>query len=135
MSVSAGLRALEDLRRRERELVEEHARRTVDALDRVRDGIHRLSEIGSPEGFLVRAAEELGASSDFDRVVVSEVLEGVLAPQAVWVRDEEAPGQTAERMQDMRIPLAYPLPEAEVARTRRPALVAVDQRSPAPLRE
>jgi DNA-binding CsgD family transcriptional regulator len=135
LSVSAALETLAELRRAERELVEEHARRTADALDRVRDGIQRLGEIGSPEGFLERAAEELGASSDFDRVLVSEVRADVLLPHAVWARDEDARVEAAERLRDMSIPLAYPLVEAEVAHTRRPALVQVDRRSPAPLRE
>jgi LuxR family transcriptional regulator, regulator of acetate metabolism len=134
-SVSAARQALDELRREERALVAERAQRTVDALDRVRDGIHRLAEVGSPEGFLARAAEELGACSDFDRVLVSEVRGDELAPQAAWVRDEETPGATTAVVQGLSIRLAYPLAEAEVAATRRPALVPAGRRSPAPLRE
>ena len=135
MSVSAALEALAELRQAERELVEQQAQRTVDALDRLRDAIHRLGEVGSPEGFLQHAADELGAGSGFDRVLISEVRGDVLEPHAVWVRDEAVPGEIAARLHGMSIPLAYPLVEAEVARTRRPALVADEGRSPIALRE
>jgi LuxR family transcriptional regulator, regulator of acetate metabolism len=137
-SVSRALEALEQLRRRARELLEAQAERAVGALDRVRDAILRLGEVGSPEGFLGRAADELGASSDFDRVVMSEVRGGTLAPTAAWVRDEPVPGETAERLRGLEIALAYPLVEAEVARRRVPAVVDVaagPRRSPAALRE
>ncbi|MEA2178527.1 MAG: hypothetical protein QOG77_1824 [Solirubrobacteraceae bacterium] len=134
-SVSAAQQALADLRRTERELVTARAQRTMDALDRVRDGIHRLAEVGSPEGFLTRAAGELGASSDFDRVLVSEVRGDELLPRAAWIRDESVPGEATARLQGLSIPLAYPLAEAQVAQTRRAALVTAGRRSPAPLRE
>ena len=38
-----------------------------------RDAVRRLGEVGSPQGILDRAAEELGTSSEFDRVLISEV--------------------------------------------------------------
>jgi len=137
-SVSAALEALDALRAQELALVEERGRRAIDALDRIREAIHRLGEVGSPEGFLERAAEELGASSDFDRVVVSEVRDDLLLPLAAWVRDEPEPGAATQRLRGTSIPLAYPLTEADVARHRRPAIVDVaeqERRSPAPLRE
>lgn len=135
LSVTAALRELEDLRRTERELVGARVRRAVAALDRVRDGIGRLGEIGTPDGFLARAADELGASSDFDCVLISEVRGELLLPHAAWVRDEVQPGATAARVHALKVRLAYPLIEEEVARTRRPALVEAGRRSPAPLRE
>jgi LuxR family transcriptional regulator, regulator of acetate metabolism len=134
-SVSAALRTLATLRRAERELVTARAQRRVDALDRVRDALHRLGEVGSPEGFLQRAADELGAGSEFDRVLISEVRDDTLVPHAVWVRDEPDPGATAARLQGISVRLGYPLAEAEVARTRRPALVPAGGRSPAALRD
>jgi DNA-binding CsgD family transcriptional regulator len=134
-SVSATLETLAALREAERELVVERAQRRVDALDRVRDALHRLGEVGSPEGFLQHAADELGAGSDFDRVVISELRDDVLVPHAVWVRDEPEPGAIAARLQGVSVRLGYPLAEAEVARTRRPALVPAGGRSPAALRE
>ena len=136
--IGAGLDVLAALHRAERELLELEAARRESALDRVRDGIGRLGELGSPAGFVERAAEELGASSDLDRVVVSELRDGRLHPRAAWVRDEEEPGATAARLRPLAIPLAYPLAEAEVAQQARPALVEVDargQRTPAQLRD
>ena len=37
--------------------------RRSDALERVADAVRRLGEIGSPQGVLDRAAEELGRAS------------------------------------------------------------------------
>jgi LuxR family transcriptional regulator, regulator of acetate metabolism len=138
IDVTAALRELDELRRAELELLEREATRKVQALDRIRDGISRLGEIGSPEGFLERAAEELGASSDFDRVVISEIREGRLVPHAAWARDEPVPGATMERLAGLSIPLAYPLIEAEVVKRQQPLVVQVDprgRRSPAALSE
>jgi DNA-binding CsgD family transcriptional regulator len=138
IDVAAALRELDELRRAELELLEREATRKVQALDRIRDGIARLGEIGSPEGFLERAAEELGASSDFDRVVISEIREGQLVPHAAWARDDPAPGATMERLAGLSIPLAYPLIEAEVVKRQQPLVVQVDprgRRSPAALGE
>jgi len=137
MSVS-GVDALAALHRAELALVGLESERRIQALDRVRDGIQRLGEVGTPEGFLQRAADELGASSDFDRVVISEVRGGELRPNAVWVRDEAEPGTTAARLEGLAIPLAYPLVEAEVAGRQTPAIVDVEagaRRTPHELRE
>jgi LuxR family transcriptional regulator, regulator of acetate metabolism len=138
IDVAAALEELAELRRAELELLEVAATRKMQALDRIRDGIARLSEIGSPEGFLERAAEELGASSDFDRVVISEIREDRLLPHAAWARDEPVPGATTERLRGLSIPLAYPLVEAEVVKRQQPVIVHVDprgRRSAAALRE
>jgi LuxR family transcriptional regulator, regulator of acetate metabolism len=137
MSVSA-VEALTALHRAELALVRLESERRIEALDRVRDGIGRLGEVGAPEGFLQGAADELGASSDFDRVVISEVRDGALHPHAVWVRDEAEPGATAARLEGLAIPLAYPLVEAEVAGRQVPAIVDVEagaRRTPRALRD
>jgi DNA-binding CsgD family transcriptional regulator len=134
--IGAGLDLLAALHRAERELLEQEAARRESALDRVRDGIGRLGELGSPAGFVERAVEELGASSDLDRVVVSEIRDGHLHPHAAWVRDEAEPGATAARLRPLAIRLAYPLAEAEAAQQGRPALVEVrGRRTPAQLRD
>ena len=140
IDVQAALEELEALRRAELELLELEATRKMQALDRVREGVARLGEIGSPEGFLERAAEELGASSDFDRVVISEIREDRLLPHAAWAQDEPAPGATAERLRGLSIPLGYPLVEAEIVRrsAKQAVIVHVDprgRRSPAALRD
>ena len=61
-------RVLVELLALEREIVEVEYVRRADALERVGDAVRRLGEIGSPQGILDRAAEELGTSSQFDRV-------------------------------------------------------------------
>jgi LuxR family transcriptional regulator, regulator of acetate metabolism len=138
IDVAAALEELAGLRRAELELMEREATRKLQALDRIRDGIARLGEIGSPDGFLERAAQELGASSDFDRVVISEIADERLVPRAAWSRDEPTPGATLERLRSLSIPLAYPLVEAEVVKRQEPVIVHVDprgRRSPAALRD
>ena len=55
-------RALIELLALEREVIELDYVRRADALERVRDAVRRLGEIGSPQGILERAAEELGKS-------------------------------------------------------------------------
>jgi LuxR family transcriptional regulator, regulator of acetate metabolism len=138
LDTATALRALEGLHAAELELVRRGSERRIQALDRVRDGIQRLGEVGAPEGFLERAADELGASSDFDRVIISELRDDALHPQAVWVRDEAEPGATAARLRALSVTLGYPLVEAEVAQRQVPAIVDVEagaRRTPAGLRD
>jgi hypothetical protein len=75
VDAAAGRRVLAEMLALEREIVEADYVRRSDALERVSDAIRRLGEIGSPQGILDRAAEELGASSVFDRVLLGVVRE------------------------------------------------------------
>lgn len=128
LDLAAARRALAELRELEREAEELEQLRRSDALDAVRDAVRRISDVGSPEGILDRAAEELGTSSAFRRVLISQVREGVLIPHAMWAQDAE---EDARRL--MPVPLAYPLVEEEVARQQRAAAVDVaadESRSP-----
>jgi DNA-binding CsgD family transcriptional regulator len=110
----------------EREIVEAAYVRRADALERVRDAVRRLGEVGSPQGILDRAAEELGTGSQFDRVLISEVVSGALAPRALWVAEPSSEAdQALRRLHASSLMLKYPLIEEEVARLQRPALVAV----------
>src|SRR5438105_15890255 len=100
----------------EREIIELEYVRRSDALERVRDAIRRLGEIGSPRGILDRAAEELVTSSGFDRVLISEVRERSLEPRSTFASDDTADAQAAlERLRGVPIRLEYPLIEEEVA--------------------
>lgn len=131
--------ALDELRQLEREIVELELFRRLDALERVREAVHRIGDIGSPEGILGRAADELGASSRFDRVLISQVRERTLTPHSLWVRDADAESDALlDALRSHPIPLGYPLVEADVARSQRAETVVVaasGARSPAPLRE
>jgi LuxR family transcriptional regulator, regulator of acetate metabolism len=111
-------RVLAELRQLEREVIELEYVRRSDALDRVGEAIRRLSEIGSPEGILERSAQELGASSEFDRVVISEITEGVIAPVAIWTGAAAHADEGRSAMAELRrgtVALEYPLIEQEVA--------------------
>ena len=86
-------RVLVELLALEREIVEADYVRRSDALERVADAVRRLGEIGSPQGILDRAAEELGTSSAFDRVMISEVRGDSLHARAIW-SDEDPTART-----------------------------------------
>ncbi len=110
-------RVLVELLALEREIVEADYVRRSDALERVADAVRRLGEIGSPQGILDRAADELGTSSAFDRVVVGEVFGDSLQVRAIWSEDDIAGAAAAlEELRDSPIRLEYPLVEDEVAR-------------------
>jgi LuxR family transcriptional regulator, regulator of acetate metabolism len=118
-------RLLVELLALEREIVEADYVRRSDALARVGDAVRRLGEIGSPQGILDRAAEELGTSSAFDRVVVGEVREESLVVRSVWTGDEDS-GIAAAALGELAgapIRLEYPLVEDEVARGQRTEIV------------
>jgi LuxR family transcriptional regulator, regulator of acetate metabolism len=119
-------RVLIELLALEREIVELGYVRRSDSLERVREAVQRLAEVGSPQGVLARAAEELGTSSQFDRVLISEVGGGLLRPRAIWsgADPEGAAGALAE-LQRAPIALEYPSIEDEVASRQQVALVEV----------
>ena len=130
-------RVLVELLALEREISELQYVRRSDALERVSDAIRRLGELTSTEGILARAAAELGACSDFDRVLISEVVDGALAPLAIWAASDQAAADAAlEQLRDRPIRLAYPLLEDEVVRNHRAQVVSVSSagaRTPASL--
>jgi DNA-binding CsgD family transcriptional regulator len=119
-------RVLVELLALEREIVELAYVRRSDSLERAREAVRRLGEVGSPQGILSRAAEELGVSSQFDRVLISEVSDRELRPTAIWC-GEDQPG-AAEALSALRaspIALEYPLIEDEVASRHRVEIVDV----------
>jgi DNA-binding CsgD family transcriptional regulator len=112
----------------ERELLELSYVRRADALERAREAVRRVGDMTSAEGLLARAASELGSSSDFDRVLLSELDDGRLLPVALWSRTDPANAETVlTRLREEPIRLEYPLLEYEVARDRAPRLVDVAQ--------
>jgi DNA-binding CsgD family transcriptional regulator len=122
--VATAQRVLVELLALEREIVEAGYVRRADALERVADAIRRLGEIGSPQGILDRAAEELGSSSAFDRVMVSEVFGDSLLVRSIWSEpDGEGAAAALEELRGSSIRLEYPLVEDEVARRQRTEIV------------
>jgi DNA-binding CsgD family transcriptional regulator len=129
-------RVIVELLALERELCELDYVRRADALERVTDAVRRLSELAATEGIMGRAAAELGASSQFDRVLIGEVAGDRLVPLALWNTDGESTTSELAALQQATIRLAYPLIELEVVRRRSAELVDVragGQRAPAEL--
>lgn len=117
-------RVLVDLLALEREIVEADYVRRSDALERVGDAVRRLGEIGSPQGILDRAAEELGASSALDRVVLGEVRGDTLQVRSIWsVEGSEGAAAAVAELRASPVRLEYPLVEDEVARGHRTQIV------------
>ncbi len=130
-------RILAELLQLEREITEQAYVLRSDALERVRDAVRGLGEIGSPQGILDRAAEELGIGSQFDRVLIGEVIDRTLHPRSIWSREgqDEADAALVE-LSGAPIKLEYPLIEDEVVAHQRVEIVAVDRarrRAPARL--
>jgi DNA-binding CsgD family transcriptional regulator len=122
-------RLVGELRQLQRELLEQQYVRRSDGLEQIGEALRRLGEVGSPAGILARSAEELGRSSDFDRVLVSRVEGDRLWPQAHWTSEEDG-GVDLDALADRSMPLAYPLIEAEVAQRHGAALVSVADSGP-----
>jgi LuxR family transcriptional regulator, regulator of acetate metabolism len=120
-------RMLVELLALEREIIELEYVRRSDALERIRDAIRRLGEIGSPRGILDRAADELGHSSGFDRVLISEVRDRSLEPRSIFSSDEDPSDAEAalEQLRAAPIRLEYPVIEEEIAARQQVALVDV----------
>jgi DNA-binding CsgD family transcriptional regulator len=137
VSADAAERTLVDLLGLEREVLELEYVRRMDALERSSDAVRRLGELPSTEGLLSRAVAELGASSEFDRVLISEVSDGRIVPLVIWDgADQPAAAAALAALADTTMPLEYPLLEVEVARHHEAAVVSVataGARTPAPL--
>jgi DNA-binding CsgD family transcriptional regulator len=112
----------------EREIVEADYVRRSDARERVADAVRRLGEVGSPQGILERAAEELGTSSEFGRVLIGEVRSDGLHARSLWTdADPDGAAAALEELRRAPVPLEYPTIEDEVAR--RPRTEIVDARA------
>jgi len=118
-------RILSELLALEREIVELAYVRRSDSLERTREAVRRLGEVGSPHGILSRAPGELGTASQFDRVLISEVGDRSLRASAIWSRHDQAESEAAlAALRREPVALEYPLIEEEVAA--RPRVEVVD---------
>src|SRR5205809_5332879 len=115
---------LTELQQLERELVERQHVRRADAFERVQEGLRRIGDLGSPAGIIARAAAELGASSDFDRILLSRIEEARLRTESAWFRgDREGAERVLVALGERSMRLEYPLVEAEVVARQEAAVV------------
>jgi DNA-binding CsgD family transcriptional regulator len=112
--LAAAAATLRELRRLDRESAERELVRQADTLDEVHQAVERLAEIGSSAGVLERAADTLGRSSRFVRVIVGQVRGETLVPHSIWFRDG-ADAELEQRLKATEVRLSYPLVEAEMA--------------------
>ncbi|MGH2915042.1 MAG: helix-turn-helix transcriptional regulator [Solirubrobacteraceae bacterium] len=121
----------------ERELRELIYVRRSDALERASDAARRLGELPSSERILARATAGLGAASELDRVLISEIVDGQLVPLTIWAGDQQARAEAAlAQLTGVEIRLEYPLLEHDVARSHVAQVVSVaaaGARTPQPL--
>jgi ATP/maltotriose-dependent transcriptional regulator MalT len=123
-------RVLGELQGLERERLSRRYLRHSDGTEQVREAVRRLGESGSPALVIKRSAEEFGASSDKDVVLVSRIDGDQIRAQAIWSREDQTSAEQALReLHDRAIPLRYPLVEAEAAHRHRGLLVSVSTSS------
>jgi LuxR family transcriptional regulator, regulator of acetate metabolism len=117
-------RQMTDLHVLRMELLRTRFSRRADALDRIAGALVRLREITNPAVLLARAPEELCASSEFDRAVLSRIRDGYLIAEAVHVDgDDAAAAALLAALRAAPPRLEHPLVETEVMRRRRATIV------------
>lgn len=101
-----------------------------EALAAVVGALGRLSEQTTPAALIELSARELCATGLFDRVMLSKVRGSTWLPQAMYRVDSR--GRVTLEIdgvvEQLAVPLASPLVEAEVVRRRLPALIQDAQR-------
>jgi DNA-binding CsgD family transcriptional regulator len=114
---------LERLRRR-------HDTRAA-ALTSVHQAIAGLREMTSPSAMFSRAPEELCASSQLDRAVLSLVRDGFMVAHAAWFSDDAAnAAKTVQALAADPPRLEHPMIETELLRRRRSTIVTDAQVHP-----
>jgi DNA-binding CsgD family transcriptional regulator len=113
------------LQRQERRILEQVYMRRTNGRESIHDAVVRLGELGSVAGIRDRAAHELGVNSQFDRVVLSEVVDGTLVERGLWEREavRSIPSTTAIRLE-------YPMEEHQLIQRHSTAALLVPSSSP-----
>lgn len=104
---------LTTLREAERARVAAAHRRLTASLTRARENVAALAALGSPEALLRLGPERMGRGTGFRRLMISRVHDRTLTPLSLW-RAGADPRRPAA-VPDVRVSLAYPLVEAELA--------------------
>lgn len=120
----AALEAVLDLGLLDRDLLEERARRRLEMLAGVQEGLSKLRSIHSVTEIVERAPRELVHSCGFDRAVVFRVHEGRMAMEAAYFDgDEQGAAKMVEFAQSVAPRLDHMLLETEMIRRHAPAIV------------
>ena len=107
------------------------ADRISDALSGLLEALARVRSANTCDEVLDRAPRELCAIGLFDRVLMSSVRGSTWSPEQLYRIDGDVPAATRRQpIEELQIPLASPLVEAEVVRRRLPALVQDAQAEP-----
>jgi DNA-binding CsgD family transcriptional regulator len=125
-----------ELHQVQRELVEQRLVQRLEALDRVREALGRLRELGPVSEILRHSAAELSGSAGLDRVMVSQIKDALLLPVHAHFRDDPEGAQAAvESLRETPLALEYPVAEAELMRRRRATIVqtGVNRRARPPI--
>jgi DNA-binding CsgD family transcriptional regulator len=113
-----------ELHQVQRELIEQRLVQRLEALERVRDGLARLRELGPVSEILRHAPAELSASCGLDRVLLSQVRDSELVPTHAYFRDDPDGAERAvEALREAPLALEYPVIETELMRRRRATIV------------
>jgi LuxR family transcriptional regulator, regulator of acetate metabolism len=113
-----------ELHQVQRELVEQRLVQRLEALERVRDALARLRELGPVSEILRHGASALSDSSGLDRVLLSQIKDSRLLPVHAHFRDDEDGAEAAvEALREQPLALEYPVVEAELTRRRRATIV------------
>jgi DNA-binding CsgD family transcriptional regulator len=113
-----------ELHQVQRELVEQRLVQRLEALERVRDALGRLRELGPVSEILRHAPAELSGSCGLDRVLLSQVRGSELVPSHAYFRDDADGAERAvETLREAPLALEYPVIETELMRRRRATIV------------
>lgn len=109
-----------------------HASRLLDegvvarlrALERVRDAIARIEELGPVSELVDRAPQHAAEAAGLERVLLSRLADGALVAEALHVDgDPDGAAALLARLRSRRVAIDYPMAEGEITRRRRPLLV------------
>jgi LuxR family transcriptional regulator, regulator of acetate metabolism len=120
-----------ELHQVQRELVEQRLVQRLEALERVRDGLGRLRELGPVSEILRHAPAELSQSCGLDRVLLSQIKGSQLLPSHAWFRDDaEGAERAVDALREAPLALEYPVIETELMRRRRATIVSNPHSNP-----
>jgi LuxR family transcriptional regulator, regulator of acetate metabolism len=115
---------VQELHRRARQLLDEGVVARLAVLERVRDAIAGMADLGPVSELVEQAPAHAAAAAGLSRVLLSRVEDGALIAEALHLDgDPDGAAATLARLRQKRVPLEYPMVEGEILRRRRPLLV------------